>query len=111
MMPSITACPPTSSSSPRRRSCRSSRRTPPAPASSFPYNPGSLLSVLDLPVDGVSRLLVRATELEHEDPIDVQLAPHFRVAVQTSPPQHVLLSPPQVALALPQHAVPFAMHW
>ncbi|MGA2753676.1 MAG: aspartate carbamoyltransferase catalytic subunit [Terracidiphilus sp.] len=43
--------------------------TPPAPASSFPYNPGSLLSVLDLTVDGVSRLLVRATELEHEDPI------------------------------------------
>jgi aspartate carbamoyltransferase catalytic subunit len=42
---------------------------PPAPASSFPYNPGSLLSVLDLTVDGVSRLLRRATELEHEDPI------------------------------------------
>ena len=43
--------------------------TPPVPASAFPYNPGSLLSVLDLTVDGVSRLLVRATELEHEDPI------------------------------------------
>ena len=43
--------------------------TPPAPASPFPYNPGSLLSVLDLTVDGASRLLVRATELEHEDPI------------------------------------------
>jgi len=43
--------------------------TPPAPASPFPYNPGSLLSVLDLTVDGVSRLLQRATELENEDPI------------------------------------------
>ncbi len=43
--------------------------TPPAPASPFPYNPGSLLSVLDLSVDGVSRLLARATELENEDPI------------------------------------------
>ena len=43
--------------------------TPPVPASAFPYNPGSLLSVLDLTVEGVSRLLVRATELEHEDPI------------------------------------------
>jgi aspartate carbamoyltransferase catalytic subunit len=43
--------------------------TPPAPASQFPHNPGSLLSVLDLTVEGVSHLLVRATELEHEDPI------------------------------------------
>ena len=43
--------------------------TPPVPASPFPYNPGSLLSVLDLTVDGVSRLLTRATELENEDPI------------------------------------------
>ncbi len=43
--------------------------TPPAPASPFPYHPGSLLSVLDLTVDGVSQLLIRATELENEDPI------------------------------------------
>jgi aspartate carbamoyltransferase catalytic subunit len=43
--------------------------TPPPPASPFPYNPGSLLSVLDLTVDGVSRLLQRATELENDDPI------------------------------------------
>jgi aspartate carbamoyltransferase catalytic subunit len=42
---------------------------PPVPPSSFPYNPGSLLSVLDLTVEGVSRLLRRATELEHQDPI------------------------------------------
>ena len=43
--------------------------TPPAPASAFPYNPGSLLSVLDLTVEGVSKLLRRATELEQMDPI------------------------------------------
>jgi aspartate carbamoyltransferase catalytic subunit len=43
--------------------------TPPAPASLFPYHPGSLLSVLDLSVEGVSHLLWRATELEREDPL------------------------------------------
>jgi aspartate carbamoyltransferase catalytic subunit len=48
---------------------RRQRSTPPAPASSFPYHPGSLLSVLDLTVDEVSQLLIRATELETEDPI------------------------------------------
>jgi len=50
-------------------STRRPRTTPPAPASSFPYHPGSLLSVLDLTVDEVSHLLTRATELENEDPI------------------------------------------
>ncbi len=43
--------------------------TPPAPESSFPYHPGSLLSVLDLTVEDVSRLLARATALEHMDPL------------------------------------------
>ena len=43
--------------------------TPPAPAPLFPYNSGSLLSVLDLTVDGVSQLLRRATDLENENPI------------------------------------------
>jgi len=43
--------------------------TPPAPISPYPYNPGSLLSVLNLTVEGVSHLLWRATELESEDPI------------------------------------------
>ncbi len=43
--------------------------TPPAPESAFPYNPGSLLSVLDLTVEEVSRLLARATTLEHMDPL------------------------------------------
>jgi aspartate carbamoyltransferase catalytic subunit len=42
---------------------------PSGPVSLFPYNPGSLLSVLDLTIDSVSRLLARATALEHEDPI------------------------------------------
>jgi aspartate carbamoyltransferase catalytic subunit len=44
-------------------------RTPTAPATSFPYHSGSLLSVLDLTVNGVSHLLARATDLETEDPI------------------------------------------
>jgi aspartate carbamoyltransferase catalytic subunit len=48
---------------------RRTLRTPPAPASSFPHHPGSLLSILDLSVEDVSRLLLRATELEHEDPL------------------------------------------
>ena len=48
---------------------RRQRSTPPAPVSLFPYNPGSLLSVLDLGVEDVSRLLIRATDLENEDPI------------------------------------------
>jgi aspartate carbamoyltransferase catalytic subunit len=39
------------------------------PASLFPYHPGSLLSVLDLSVEGVSGLLARATALENEDPL------------------------------------------
>jgi aspartate carbamoyltransferase catalytic subunit len=41
--------------------------TPPAPESAFPYNPGSLLSILNLTVEGVSRLLARATKLEQMD--------------------------------------------
>lgn len=44
-------------------------RTPPAPESPFPYHPGSLLSVLDLSVEDVNRLLTRATELEAMNPI------------------------------------------
>jgi aspartate carbamoyltransferase catalytic subunit len=48
---------------------RRQRSTPPAPISPFPYHPGSLLSVLDLSVNETSQLLIRATELEGEDPI------------------------------------------
>jgi aspartate carbamoyltransferase catalytic subunit len=48
---------------------RRSHPTPPVPASPFPFNPGSLLSVFDLTVDGVSRVLARATALENEDPV------------------------------------------
>ncbi len=43
--------------------------TPPVPASPFPYNPGSLLSVLDLSLDALSHLLARATALENQDPL------------------------------------------
>lgn len=42
---------------------------PPAPVSHFPHHPGSLLSILDLTVPGVSHLLRRATQLENENPI------------------------------------------
>jgi aspartate carbamoyltransferase catalytic subunit len=42
---------------------------PPVPASPFPYHPGSLLSAQDLTLDGVSRILSRATVLENQDPL------------------------------------------
>jgi aspartate carbamoyltransferase catalytic subunit len=42
---------------------------PPVPPSSFPFHSGSLLSVMDLSVDGVAHLLTRATALEKEDPL------------------------------------------
>ena len=42
---------------------------PPAPASPFPYNPGSLLSVQDLSLEDVSHMLTRATALENQDPL------------------------------------------
>ncbi len=44
-------------------------QTPQPPASPFPYNPGSLLSVDDLSLDTVSHLLARATVLENQDPL------------------------------------------
>jgi aspartate carbamoyltransferase catalytic subunit len=43
--------------------------TPQAPASPFPYNPGSLLSIQDLSVEDISHLLFRATVLENLDPL------------------------------------------
>jgi aspartate carbamoyltransferase catalytic subunit len=45
-------------------------QTPPVPPSPFPYNPGSLLSVMDLSMDGLSHLLVRATVLEQQNPLE-----------------------------------------
>ena len=42
---------------------------PPPPASPFPYNSGSLLSVQDLSLEGVSQILTRATALENQDPL------------------------------------------
>ena len=44
-------------------------QTPQPPASSFPYNPGSLLSVMDLDLPAISHLLSRATTLENQDPL------------------------------------------
>jgi aspartate carbamoyltransferase catalytic subunit len=42
---------------------------PPAPASPFPYNPGSLLSASDLSLDEIGGILARATALEEQDPL------------------------------------------
>jgi aspartate carbamoyltransferase catalytic subunit len=42
---------------------------PPAPASPFPYNPGSLLSASDLSLDEIGHILSRATALENQDPL------------------------------------------
>jgi aspartate carbamoyltransferase catalytic subunit len=44
-------------------------RPPPAPASPFPYNAGSLLSASDLSLDAIGHILKRATELEAQDPL------------------------------------------
>lgn len=50
-------------------SARRAIHPPPAPASPFPYNPGSLLSASDLSLDGISHILTRATALENQDPL------------------------------------------
>jgi aspartate carbamoyltransferase catalytic subunit len=42
---------------------------PPVAASPFPYHPGSLLSVDDLTLEGISSILARATVLESMDPL------------------------------------------
>jgi aspartate carbamoyltransferase catalytic subunit len=44
-------------------------RPPQAPASPFPYHPGSLLSTSDLSLDAISHILSRATVLENQDPL------------------------------------------
>ena len=54
---------------PAATSARRKLATPALPVSAFPYNPGSLLSVFDLTVEGVARVLTRATELEQMNPI------------------------------------------
>ena len=48
---------------------RRKTNTPPVSASPFPYNPGSLLSVNDLTLDGLNHILERATALEKQDPL------------------------------------------
>jgi len=50
-------------------SVRRQLHPPPAPASPFPYHPGSLLSASDLTLEGVSHILTRATALESQDPL------------------------------------------
>ena len=44
-------------------------QTPQPPASPFPFNPGSLRSVMDLDLAGISHLLARANALENQDPL------------------------------------------
>jgi aspartate carbamoyltransferase catalytic subunit len=43
---------------------------PPAPADPFLHNSGSLLSILDLSLEGLSHILTRATVLEGMDPLE-----------------------------------------
>ncbi|HEY3704938.1 MAG TPA: aspartate carbamoyltransferase catalytic subunit [Terracidiphilus sp.] len=43
---------------------------PPAPATSSPHNPGSLLSIQDLTLDALSHLLGRAKALVEQDPLE-----------------------------------------
>ena len=51
-------------------SARRPLQPPPVAASPFPYHPGSLLSVEDLSLDDLSRILHRATVLEIQDPLE-----------------------------------------
>lgn len=55
--------------SPTATPVRRQLTTPPVASSPFPYHPGSLLSVADLSLGDVSRLLARAGALEREDPL------------------------------------------
>ena len=50
-------------------SARRSLQPPPVAPSLFPFHPGSLLSVEDLGLGDLSRILHRATVLENEDPL------------------------------------------
>lgn len=56
----------TATATPLRRKLQ----TPQVPASTFPHHAGSLLSVLHLDLEQVSRLLTRATALENQDPLE-----------------------------------------
>jgi aspartate carbamoyltransferase catalytic subunit len=56
--------------SPTAAPARRPIHTPSLPASPFPYNSGSLLSVQDLTLDTLSHLLARATALENQDPLE-----------------------------------------
>ena len=56
--------------SPATTTVRRQLHVPPVPASPFPYNPGSLLSTDDLDLQELSEILVRATVLENQDPLE-----------------------------------------
>ena len=65
---------------------------PPVPASPFPYHPGSLLSAMDLTLDGFSHILPRATALENQDPLVRR--PHSRQAARGAAVLRVLHAHP-----------------
>jgi aspartate carbamoyltransferase catalytic subunit len=56
--------------SPTATPSRRQIQPPPDAVSPFPYHPGSLLSVDDLSLEGLSHLLQRATALESADPLE-----------------------------------------
>jgi aspartate carbamoyltransferase catalytic subunit len=55
---------------PATATARRTFQPPPVPASPFPHNPGSLLSVNDLSLDALSHLLGRAKALIEQDPLE-----------------------------------------
>jgi aspartate carbamoyltransferase catalytic subunit len=68
----------TAAATPARRALH----PPPVPASPFPYHPGSLLSVEHLSLADVSHILLRASELERQNPLErAKILAHRRVAL------------------------------
>ena len=55
--------------SPTASAARRPFHPPQLTASPFPYHPGSLLSIQDLTLDAVNRILARATVLTNQDPL------------------------------------------
>ena len=55
--------------SPAATTARRTLQAPQSTPSPFPYHPGSLLSVNDLSLDALNRILTRATELTNQDPL------------------------------------------
>ncbi|UWZ86156.1 aspartate carbamoyltransferase catalytic subunit [Occallatibacter riparius] len=68
--------------SPATAAARRTFQTPPVQAIPFPHNPGSLMSVNDLSLEGLNHVLRRATELTAQDPLErMRLFAKRRVAL------------------------------